>query len=935
MAAKLGLEGLEDRLTPAFDMTIATGANANVTVATVGNQTTVTANATAAVVSVEFLAAQFAAGNDVTISNGAGAATPVEVGAINWTSPLDLAGSTPSGLGRTLTIQQNPSTTEGSISLGQGLGAFITGNQQNNINLVVNAAGTPNYQGVPKIGLYGDTNSGINNLTANTIVTNAGVQTGVGHVEADSLITVLGNVTINSNLVVVGDGTGTDGISSANGSITVNTLLVGGVASGQVVFSNADNTLSAPVGITINGNMASSAAGNNLELESGVINVSGTTGDPSGSVTFGVITITSSGSATFNGGVGLDAFVSGTSGDTYDLNLLGGGYFGGSGTETEFDTLGVITLGNSVQDIFVFESGVSLAVASPQVGGAPVVNATMRTPGELIELLDAALVNDVILDTTNGGLVAAGGDITIDDTVGHAVTTTSLATLSLNGGTGGIVEVNATLTGSLAVTIQNSASTEFNAPVNLSNLTINNTQSTVTFQAPGTAATAVAAAVSGMVLGGLTMQSGRAFQVVFANPSAATNIPAYSITGSPTGSETLSFAGPGPVVIQQSSSGANYTGRVSVVGGALTVNGNYSTVNFDLSGGTTGGTGSVLSLNSIAPASSVIAPGGSGAVGTLTAATLNLNDSSTVSIDLTMSGGDRLVTNNQPVLNGARLTGTVNFNTMKTGTTYTIVTNNSNQPVMGIFAGLPEGGTTQIGQQVFSISYLAGDGNDISLTAVTGSNTPIGNTPNARFVSYLYLTLLGRQVDPTGMQVYTSALSRGVSRNAVAASIYNSVEQRTNQVQGYYQQFLGRSGTQAQVSQFVASLRNGSSENSVIATFLLSSEFQRSNPPIVPFVRALYQNLLGRNADARGLAINSNALRTGVTRQAMVLSFLNGSEYIQKQVRAQFLSQLGNAPNSSSLSFWGAQMRKYGYGSMVVGLASSNQAFTRAQGNSV
>ena len=105
--------------------------------------------------------------------------------------------------------------------------------------------------------------------------------------------------------------------------------------------------------------------------------------------------------------------------------------------------------------------------------------------------------------------------------------------------------------------------------------------------------------------------------------------------------------------------------------------------------------------------------------------------------------------------------------------------------------------------------------------------------------------------------------------------------------------------------------------------------------PIVPFVTALYQKLLGRNPDAAGLAINSNALRTGVTRQALVLSFLNGSEYIQKQVRAEYIAQLGTVPNSAGLSFWANQMCRFGYGSMVVGLASSNQAYARAQTNSV
>jgi len=272
---------------------------------------------------------------------------------------------------------------------------------------------------------------------------------------------------------------------------------------------------------------------------------------------------------------------------------------------------------------------------------------------------------------------------------------------------------------------------------------------------------------------------------------------------------------------------------------------------------------------------------------------------------------------------------------MKTGTTYTIVTNNSNQPVLGIFAGLPQGGTTQIGNQIFSINYLAGDGNDISLTAVTGSNTPIGNTPNERYVSYLFLTIMGRQATSSELSLYSRRLNQGASRNSVAASIYNSVEQQNNQVQGYFQQFLKRNGNSSEISRFVSSLRAGASANSVISTFILSREYQIANPPIQQFVRSLYINLLGRNPEAAGFAANCNALRTGVTRQALVLSFLNSTEYINRQVRSQYQSQLGFLPNQSSLNFWVNQMRANGIGSLVVGLAASNSAFQRAQGNSV
>lgn len=899
---RLALENLEDRMAPAIDVTIAATSMAGTfSQATVAGVTTFTATTTGCQIGVDLIGAQLAAGNSVVINNSSITLPIPEVGNISWKAATLPLGTALSGTGNSITITQDPSST-GSIFLGAPATPFITGNNSNNVDLILNPAGAPP-AGSPKVEIGGD-NSGIQNLTVN-----AG--NGSGLVQIDSLFTAIKDINITANTLLIGDSLGVDGLVATNGNVTF--------TGGQMVFENADSTLSAASTISVNGNLAVTTAGNTLTMIAPTITVTGTTGDSTGTLPFGLITlnavgtVSTPGTVTFNGAVGVEGFASAAppGGNAYNLNLLGGGLFTGTvGNPTKFDTLGTIKLGDNVSDLFVFDEGLNLAVASPMVGGAPIVNATLASPGQTISLVNAALVNDVTVDTTNGGLVPTGGAITIQNTV----TTTSLANFILNAGTAGNIVVNKQLSGSPSVEILNSNTTLFSKPVSLANLTIFDTTSTVTFAGVTT-------------LGGITLQSGQGFVVQFANSG--------SLNGAITGSEIVRKTGTGTFTITAPS--PSYTGKIEVTGGTLVVNANYSSpaTIFNVSGGTIAGTGTLAVLNSLGLVSHVVSPGTNSTIGSLTVVDLNLTDAATVQLQLADTSNDRIITSTQPTLNGARLTGSLvpsNF-VPEVGQVFTILQNNSSSPVLGIFSGLPEGGTTQIGDYVFSVSYLGGNGNDVTLTAVTGSLPPgpIGTTANEHYVGYLYYTLLGRAPDAGGLASYSQMLDAGATRESVAASIYNSPEQRYNQVAAYYRKFLGRNGSVQEVQGFVNAFLNGSTENQVISTFLLSDEYQIANPPINLFITGLYNSLLNRAPDSAGLATYSQALRTGVTREAVVLSFLNSTEYCSDQVSAEYLAILGRGVDPSGSAFWVGQMQQNGYAAMVIGLASSQEAYNRAQ----
>jgi hypothetical protein len=54
------------------------------------------------------------------------------------------------------------------------------------------------------------------------------------------------------------------------------------------------------------------------------------------------------------------------------------------------------------------------------------------------------------------------------------------------------------------------------------------------------------------------------------------------------------------------------------------------------------------------------------------------------------------------------------------GDTFTIITNDAADPVVGGFAGLPEGSTISFNGVVLRVTYVGGTGNDVVLTALAG-----------------------------------------------------------------------------------------------------------------------------------------------------------------------------------------------------------------------
>ncbi|OYV82322.1 MAG: hypothetical protein B7Z73_17180, partial [Planctomycetia bacterium 21-64-5] len=108
-------------------------------------------------------------------------------------------------------------------------------------------------------------------------------------------------------------------------------------------------------------------------------------------------------------------------------------------------------------------------------------------------------------------------------------------------------------------------------------------------------------------------------------------------------------------------------------------------------------------------------------------------------------------------------------------------------------------------------------------------------SPNAAWITTLYERLLNREPDPAGLQYWTSNLDSGaMTPPEVVLGFETSVEAYSNDVTGFFQQYLNRAPTASELSTYVAQLRAGSTQADIQDEIIDSPEYQQS-PPLPQF----------------------------------------------------------------------------------------------------
>jgi hypothetical protein len=177
--------------------------------------------------------------------------------------------------------------------------------------------------------------------------------------------------------------------------------------------------------------------------------------------------------------------------------------------------------------------------------------------------------------------------------------------------------------------------------------------------------------------------------------------------------------------------------------------------------------------------------------------------------------------------------------------------------------------------------------------------------PKEVFLVKLFSDVLHRPIDQGSLDLYFPRLAANQLTNAAAAlSVLQSVEYRTQLVQGFYTALLHRPPTPAELTAALAQLSAGATDEQIEAAILGSPEYfaTRGGGTNAAFLAALYGDVLGRPPTPAEQTQFDTALAHGTTPGAFALQVLTSAEARARMVRAEFQAFLGRPPTEAELN---------------------------------
>src|SRR5262249_46063718 len=127
-----------------------------------------------------------------------------------------------------------------------------------------------------------------------------------------------------------------------------------------------------------------------------------------------------------------------------------------------------------------------------------------------------------------------------------------------------------------------------------------------------------------------------------------------------------------------------------------------------------------------------------------------------------------------------------------------------------------------------------------------------------------YQALLGHVGDAAGVSFWVNQVHTGVPRQTIVQGFLTSTEYIDRQIIGYYETFLVRDPGPSELMFWENQIRGGENPEQVVVAFLTTPEYTNKFASRQDFVTGLYLPLLGRAADADGVAFWTSQLNNFV-----------------------------------------------------------------------
>ncbi len=209
-------------------------------------------------------------------------------------------------------------------------------------------------------------------------------------------------------------------------------------------------------------------------------------------------------------------------------------------------------------------------------------------------------------------------------------------------------------------------------------------------------------------------------------------------------------------------------------------------------------------------------------------------------------------------------------------------------------------------------------------TFTTAAN--IGST-NQNIVETLYEDLLHRHVDPVGLDVFSGELNNGTSVASVISQIESAPEGQAAPIQALYEGLLHRAAGANEVTSWVQAEQAGVTLDQIKADVLGSQEYRNDHGGTnAGVVSGMYQDVLGRAADAAGLTAFTQELASGMSGAQVATQIMFSQEGLTHEANADYAMTLGRPADTSAVSSW-TSLRQHGVSeqTLVDALLSSSE----------
>lgn len=199
------------------------------------------------------------------------------------------------------------------------------------------------------------------------------------------------------------------------------------------------------------------------------------------------------------------------------------------------------------------------------------------------------------------------------------------------------------------------------------------------------------------------------------------------------------------------------------------------------------------------------------------------------------------------------------------------------------------------------------------------------------FVTAAHADFLGEEPTRTELATDTAALNGGTTKAAYLKQLSTSDAWLSGVVNKLYQDTLGRDGDAGGVAFWVGRLRGGWSVARVAASFYASDEYfegfgESSN---ATWIGDLYEKVLLRPAKQADTDYWVSEVQAK-GRGNVALRIYQSSESAKTRVKGLYADLLGRAPSNPDLTYWGGVVVTKGDLALAVNLANSSEYATRA-----